>query len=180
MLKRCWLALLLLLAVLTAPGRAEAQYYFTLSDLDTLFVKNHLYFALDNEGLGNPSANHLHFVRIDTTTGNFTGYIVMPQVLPSFQSMNVPVTGTITINSDVGDHGYSFGTGNNYGITFSWTYTTDCFEQGASYTGAITFVGYRDGKMLANIAGTFNSDWVQCVSGGVNLGPEPFSGVLVQ
>lgn len=180
MLKRCGLALLLFLAVLAVPGRAEAQYYYTLSDLETLFVKDHLYFALDNEGLGNPSVNHLHFVRIDTTTGNFTGYIVEPQVLPSIQPLNVPVTGTITINSDVGDHGYSFGTGNNYGISFSWTYGTFCYEQGASYTGAITFVAYRGGKMLANIAGTFTSGWSECVAGGVTLGPQPFSGVLVQ
>jgi hypothetical protein len=179
MLKRCGLAFLLFLAVLAIPGRAEAQYYFTLNDLETLFVKDHLYFALDNEGLGDPARNHLHFVRIDTTTGDFTGYIVEPQVLPSLPPVNVAVTGTFTINSDT-FQGFSFGTGNNYGISFSWTYSTYCAQQGASYTGAITFVGYRDGKMLANTAGTFYSYWEECTAGGITLGPQPFSGVLVQ
>ncbi|GGF07140.1 hypothetical protein GCM10011611_10750 [Aliidongia dinghuensis] len=180
MLKRCWLALLLLLAVLAAPGRAEAQYYFSLSDLEKLFVQDQQYFVLDDEGFGDPSVNHLHFSHIDTTTGNFTGYIWAPQIVPAIAKKSLPVSGTITINPDSFIGGL-FGTGNYYGISFSWDdNSTFCFDQSASYTGAITFRGYRGGKMQANIAGSIDASWAECQIGPVNFSPIAFSGVLVK
>ena len=180
MLKRCWLAVVLLLALFAAPGRAEAQYYFQLSDLETLFVHNQQFFELDDEGFGNPSLNHLHFASIDTTTGAFTGYIWAPQVVPAIPQMTMPVSGTNTIHPDIGSFGIPAHTGNYYEISFGWSYSQPCFFQSASYEGAITFHGYIGGKMQGNIAGSINVHTNACEVADFPYNPQPFSGILVK
>ena len=180
MLKRCCLAAVLFLVALVHPGRAEAQYYFQLSDLEKLFVEDQQYFVLDNEGFGDASLNHLHFAHIDTTTGAFTGYLWAPQVVPAIPQMTIPVSGTITINTDFGGHGFSYGVGNFYQIAFSWDYRANCFDETASYTGGITFRGYRGSKMQASISGTVDVQPGACLVGAFEFTPETFSGVLVK
>lgn len=180
MLKRSCLAAVLLLAALLSPNRAEAQYYFSYGDLAAIFVQNQQYFVLDDEGFGNPSFNHLHFAKIDTTTGDFTGALWAPTVVPTMPQVMVPVSGKLTIHTDVGDYGFSAGTGNYYEIEFSWQYSSPCALEQASYAGAITFRGYRGGKMQANIAGTINVTRGACLIASFPFSPQTFSGVLVK
>jgi hypothetical protein len=180
MLKHPCLAAVLLLAAWLGPLRAQAEYTFSLSDLAAIFVQNQQYFILDDEGFGDPSLNHLHFTKIDTTTGDFTGAIWAPVVAPAIPQMTLPVTGKLTIHPDVGDFGFSAGTGNYYEISFSWQYTPACEVQQATYTGGITFRGYVGGKMRATIAGTTDVVRGSCLIGSFPFAPQPFSGILVK
>lgn len=158
-------------------------YYFTLSDLQNFFVTQQQYFVFDNEGTGDTTINHLHIYSLDTSTGDFTGAIYAPLVPPYvLPEVAVPVTGTITINSDVGGYGFSFGVGDFYQIAFNWTYNpNECYAEAASYAGAMSFQGYEgSGKMHAIIAGTVTASYGACLVGGATFGPIPFSGQLVK
>lgn len=160
-----------------APGAA----FYTLADLQAIFVRNQQYFILDTEGSSNTQLNHLHFSRIDTTTGAFTGLLSGPTVPEGFSvpAQTVPVTGTITVTQGNDDGVQAIG--NFYGITFSWNLEEPCEDTGASYTGAMTFQGYEgSGKMHAVIAGIENANWGACGAGSATFNPLPFSGQLTK
>ena len=173
------------LIALAAPATAQpivpGAAFYTLADLQTILVQNQQYFALDTEGSSSQQLNHLHFSRIDTTTGAFAGSLVGPSVPETFNvpAQIVPVTGTITITPGTDN---DFNTGLFYGITFSWTLIVPpCESTGGSYTGAITFQGYEgSGKMHAVIAGIENAFWGACGVGQATFNPLPFSGQLTK
>ena len=174
------------LIALAAPAVAQpippGAAFYTLTDLQTIFVQNQQYFVLDTEGTGNTQLNHLHFSRIDTTTGDFTGVLAGPTVPETFSvpAQTVLVTGTITV-APGNDDGFN-AIGNFYGITFSWNLAVPpCEDTGASYTGAMTFQGYEgSGKMHAVIAGIENASWGACGEGSATFSPLPFSGQLTK
>jgi hypothetical protein len=183
----CWGAVALLAALIVFGTPASAQpiapgaVFYTLTDLQTIFVRNQQYFVFDNEGTSNPQLNHLHIAQLNTTTGAFEGQLVSPTLPETF---SVPVqaaviTGTITINPGTDS---DIATGNFYGISFSWALTVGaCEDLGADYTGAITFQGYEgSGKMHAVIAGTENANWGACGVGSAVFNPLPFSGQLTK
>ncbi|HEV2673511.1 MAG TPA: hypothetical protein VGV37_03150 [Aliidongia sp.] len=181
MLKRSCLAAGLFLAVLTQPVSAQvAGYHFTYADLQKIFVQNNQYFVLDDEGFIDPTLNHLHFTSIDTTTGAFTGSLWAPTLLPPIPQQTVPVSGTITIYSDISDLGLSAGFGNSYAISFSWTLNGICQGQQAFYDGAIVFRGYQGAKMRGNLAGTITSYYSACGIGILPYSPQPVSGILTK
>ncbi|MEI9983948.1 MAG: hypothetical protein WDN69_12505 [Aliidongia sp.] len=164
------------------PAAAQSASFLALSDLKTLFVTQQQYFILDTEQSMNASLNHFHITQLDTTTGNFTGTIWAPIVPPygSIPQLTLPVTGTIAL--DAAQFGPSYSYGNFYGITFTWQYTpNECETEIATYTGAISFLGYQgSGKMHAAIGGTVATEYGGCLVGGFDLGPVPFSGVLTK
>jgi hypothetical protein len=173
-----------LLITLAAPAPAQpivsGATFYTLADLQAILVVNQQYFALDTEGSSNAQLNHLHFGRLDTTTGEFEGSLVGPTVPGGFSipAQIVPVTGTITITPGTDN---DFATGNFYGITFSWSATLTCESTGGNYTGAITFQGYEgSGKMHAVIAGIESAFWGACGEGDATFNPLPFSGQLAK
>jgi hypothetical protein len=186
MRKQFYLAAGLGLAVLAGlpQGQARAQvapYYFTLSDLRTIFVANQQYFDLNNEGFEDPSVNHLHFTTIDTTTGAFTGSIWAPTVDPGLSPQLVPVTGTITIHPGTTNLGISTGGGNHYEIEFSYEVSNICTFHDATYHGAFAFLGYQGSALMhGNIAGTIQSVLSGCGIGAIPSTPQPFSGLLVK
>jgi len=173
----------MLVALLAQPAAAQQGVSFmTLSDLATLFVTNEQYFILDTEGSQAASLNHLHITHIDTTSGNFQGVIWAPQVPPygSVPQVTLPVTGTLAVTQ--AQFGPSYGYGNFYQISFSWTYTpNECEDETATYTGTIQFLGYQgSGKMHGVIGGSVATGYGGCLVGGFELGPVPFSGVLTK
>jgi probable HAF family extracellular repeat protein len=157
----------------------------TLSDLKTLFVTQQQYFDIDDEQSVNASLNHLHITALDPVSGNFQGSIWAPVLPPAaVPQVTLPVTGRITL-SPTGTALGSF-----YGITFTWSYsgaackagsTLTAVSETASYTGAITFLGYQgSGKMHATIAGTVAPVYGDCALGKIALNPIPFSGQMVK
>jgi YVTN family beta-propeller protein len=156
-----------------------------LSTLENLFVVQQQYFVFDSESSSNPQLNHLHITQLNTTTGAFSGNIFAPTVPPFIvPQQTLPVTGTITVTPDVLNAGQSFETADFYQIAFSWSFAEaalSCQTETASYTGAITFLGYEgSGKMHATIAGTVLANTGGCATSGVHLGPVPFSGQLTK
>ena len=181
MLKRSCLAAGLCLAVLAGPAQAQVvPYYFSLADLEKIFVENKQYFVLDDEGFDDASFNHLHFTTIDTTTGAFTGAIWAPELLPAAAQQVIPVTGMLTIHQGSSYIGPLSPSGNHYEIEFSWTISSICSTNTASYHGAIAFLGYQGAKMRGTIAGKITSNYSACGISTLPYSPQPFSGVLTK
>ena len=163
----------------TAPAAAQTAAFYSLADLQNIFVEQQQYFVLDNERSANASLNHLHITSLDPTSGYFEGFLWAPVVPPYLElQINQPVLGQITLTAT--------GTplGNFYGISFDWTnFDLPCpavFQTGF-YTGAITFLGYQgSGKMHALIAGTVAPTYGDCTGEKTVQGPMPFSGTLTK
>jgi len=157
----------------------------TLADFATLFVTDQQYFMLDDEQTGNAALNHLHITTLDQATGNFTGSIWAPTLLPGLvPAVTLSVTGKISIGQNLAR------VGNFYSISFTWTYQGSACQPGApvpaaaetaTYTGGITFLGYQgSGQMHATIGGTIAGNYADCALGNIALGPLPFSGQLTK
>jgi hypothetical protein len=143
------------------------------------------YFVFDSEGSSNPQLNHLHVTQLDTTTGAFAGEIFAPTVPPFIVPQQIlPVTGTITVIPNPLNGGLSFELADFYQIAFSWNFAEpalSCQTETATYTGAITFLGYQgSGKMHAAIAGSVLANTGGCAISGLHFGPLPFSGQLTK
>ncbi|MEI9984649.1 MAG: hypothetical protein WDN69_16455 [Aliidongia sp.] len=94
--------------------------------------------------------------------------------------MTVPVTGKLTIHSNIGSFGIPAGQGYYYEIAFTWARGDACYGQDSSYKGAITFRGYVGAKMQGNVAGMIWSTESPCGGGDMPYSPQPFSGILTK